>query len=262
MIVVPHGGFRMGATEIELGAADAEKPAHYVRFERGFAMSRHAITRGRVPALRAGHPIPAARHPARAFDRRTTSAAAISRAAAASTGNRTTPGPGPPTPAGAACQRARRRGLCGVAVRADRHAATACPARRSSSTPCVPAARAAIPGATTACPPQRFGNLTGGNDVSPSGRHWSNAFVSYGDGYWGPAPGGSYLPIAFGPVRHGQQCQRMGQRLLARQLSPCPGRTARRGSIPAAVRGWCAAVPGPVRRSRRARHGVRRRIRI
>jgi len=47
-------------------------------------------------------------------------------------------------------------------------------------------------------PSARFGNLTGGNDESPSGRHWNNAFVSYGDGYWGPAPGGSYLPNAFG----------------------------------------------------------------
>ncbi|MEP6908718.1 MAG: SUMF1/EgtB/PvdO family nonheme iron enzyme, partial [Pseudoxanthomonas sp.] len=46
MIVVPHGGFSMGAGEEELGSADAEKPAHYVRFDRGFAVSRRAVTVG------------------------------------------------------------------------------------------------------------------------------------------------------------------------------------------------------------------------
>jgi hypothetical protein len=44
MIVVPHGGFQMGAGDSELGASDAEKPAHYVRFERGFAMAITEVT--------------------------------------------------------------------------------------------------------------------------------------------------------------------------------------------------------------------------
>ncbi|REM95957.1 formylglycine-generating enzyme family protein, partial [Mycobacterium tuberculosis] len=44
MIVVPHGGFQMGAAENELGSTDAEKPSHYVRFERGFAMSITEVT--------------------------------------------------------------------------------------------------------------------------------------------------------------------------------------------------------------------------
>ncbi|OUL03998.1 serine/threonine kinase, partial [bacterium AM6] len=39
MIVVPHGGFQMGASGSEPGATDAERPSHYVRFERGFAMA-------------------------------------------------------------------------------------------------------------------------------------------------------------------------------------------------------------------------------
>jgi formylglycine-generating enzyme required for sulfatase activity len=47
-------------------------------------------------------------------------------------------------------------------------------------------------------PPPRFGNLTGGNDTSPSGRNWNNAFVAYGDGYWGPAPAGGYAANAWG----------------------------------------------------------------
>ena len=41
-------------------------------------------------------------------------------------------------------------------------------------------------------------NLTGARDVSPQGRHWSNAFAGYGDGWWGPAPVGSFAPNAYG----------------------------------------------------------------
>ena len=44
MIVVPHGGFQMGAGDAEPGASDAERPSHYVRFDRGFAMAITEIT--------------------------------------------------------------------------------------------------------------------------------------------------------------------------------------------------------------------------
>jgi len=47
-------------------------------------------------------------------------------------------------------------------------------------------------------PPERVGNLTGGEDVSPSGRRWNNAFAGYGDGYWGIAPVGRFAPNAWG----------------------------------------------------------------
>ena len=43
-MVVPHGAFRMGAGENEAYAGVAERPAHYVRFERGFAMSQSEVT--------------------------------------------------------------------------------------------------------------------------------------------------------------------------------------------------------------------------
>ena len=46
MVVVPHGGFRMGAREGETDASRSERPLHYVRFDRGFAMSRTEITVG------------------------------------------------------------------------------------------------------------------------------------------------------------------------------------------------------------------------
>src|SRR5690606_3198644 len=46
MVVVPHGGFRMGAATDEAGAGDEERPQHYVRFDRGFAMARTEVTVG------------------------------------------------------------------------------------------------------------------------------------------------------------------------------------------------------------------------
>uniref|UniRef100_UPI003BF7F963 SUMF1/EgtB/PvdO family nonheme iron enzyme n=1 Tax=Stenotrophomonas sp. CASM106 TaxID=3111508 RepID=UPI003BF7F963 len=46
-------------------------------------------------------------------------------------------------------------------------------------------------------PPPGSGNFTGSKDVSPSGRHWHNAFIGYGDGWWGPAPVASFQANAF-----------------------------------------------------------------
>jgi len=46
-------------------------------------------------------------------------------------------------------------------------------------------------------PPKAVGDLAG-NDPSPSGRHWGDAFAGYSDGYWGPAPVAHFAPNAFG----------------------------------------------------------------
>src|SRR5690606_17941383 len=44
--VIPHGTFAMGAPDGEPDASADEQPQHPVRFERGFAMTRHEITVG------------------------------------------------------------------------------------------------------------------------------------------------------------------------------------------------------------------------
>ena len=54
------------------------------------------------------------------------------------------------------------------------------------------------PWGNAAVPPSRAGNFTGSRDRSPAGRTWANAFAGYGDGYWGPAPVGSFRANAFG----------------------------------------------------------------
>lgn len=196
MVIVPHGAFRMGADENELGATDAEKPAHYVRFDRGFAMARNAVTVGefrrfvqatqyRPRATRRGHSI--------VYDERS--------------GNFV-----------------RRSGVdwqsdySGMPARADMpvlHVSvydaeayadwlakqTGHSYRLPSEAEFEYALRAGVQGRYpwgNGVPPAKVENLTGGNDTSPSGRHWNNAFVGYGDGYWGPAPVGSFPPNAWG----------------------------------------------------------------
>jgi formylglycine-generating enzyme required for sulfatase activity len=41
-------------------------------------------------------------------------------------------------------------------------------------------------------------NLTGDGDSSPTGARWNVAFRRYSDGFWGPAPVGSFEPNPFG----------------------------------------------------------------
>ncbi len=197
MVVVPHGGFRMGASETELGSVESEKPAHYVRFDRGFAMSRQAVTVGefrrfvqatryRPRASRRGHSV--------VYDERSGNFARRSGVDWQSDY--------------AGARAADSLPVLHVSVRdAEAYAQwltaqTGRSYRLPSEAEFEYAARAGTQGrypwGSGGLPTARFGNLTGGNDVSPSGRHWNNAFVSYGDGYWGPAPGGSYLPNAFG----------------------------------------------------------------
>lgn len=47
-------------------------------------------------------------------------------------------------------------------------------------------------------PDMVVGNFTGSGDRSPSKRSWSLAFAGYGDGFWGPAPVGSFPANPFG----------------------------------------------------------------
>ena len=196
MIVVPHGGFRMGAGENELGAADAEKPAHYVRFDRGFAMSRKPVTvgeyrrfvqatDGRPRATRRGHSI--------VYDER--SGNFVRRSGVDWQSDY------------AGARAADSLPVLHVSVRdAEAYAEwlsgqTGHGYRLPSEAEYEYVQRAGSQGRYpwgNGVPPPRVGNLTGGNDVSPSGRRWNNAFVGYGDGYWGPAPAGSYSPNAWG----------------------------------------------------------------
>ncbi len=197
MIVVPHGGFQMGATETEPGASDAERPQHYVRFERGFAMSITEVTvaefrrfveasNARPRATRRGHSL--------VYDERSGNFVRSSGVDWQSDYNGANAAPNNP--------------VMHVSVRdAEAYAAwlseqTGRYYRLPSEAEFEYAMRAGrsgrYPWGDDGIPPEGSGNFTGGNDVSPSGRRWSNGFVGYGDGFWGVAPVASFRANPWG----------------------------------------------------------------
>jgi formylglycine-generating enzyme required for sulfatase activity len=194
MVVVPHGAFRMGADADD--APDSERPAHYVRFDRGFAMSRTEVTVGQFAQFVAatGYEPTATRHGwSMAYDRR----------------------------GGNFVRRNGvdwRHGFDGtvasddmpvlhVSARdADAYAAwLAKGSRRHYHVPSEAQFEYALRAGSQSRypwgdgpPPPRAGNVTGGADSAVDGRRWRNAFAGYGDGYWGPAPVAGFKPNAYG----------------------------------------------------------------
>jgi len=196
MIVVPHGGFRMGARDVEPDASDTERPSRYVRFDRGFAIAMTEVTVGefrrfvqasghRPRAVRRGHSL--------VYDERggnyvrvsgvdwrhdyvgrpagddmpvlhvsAKDAEAYARWLSEASGQRYR------LPSEAEFEYVLRGGQVGRYPWGDHP------------------------------PPPGTGNLTGAGDRSPGGRTWGNDFAGYRDGYWGPAPVGSFRANAFG----------------------------------------------------------------
>ncbi|AWH54064.1 serine/threonine kinase [Stenotrophomonas sp. ESTM1D_MKCIP4_1] len=197
MIVVPHGGFQMGAGDTEPGATDAERPSHYVRFERGFAMAITEVTvndfarfvkatNARPRATRRGHSV--------VYDER--SGNFIRRSGVDWRSDYD------------GSQAMGNSPVMHVSVRDAENYATWLSEQtgRSYRLPSEAEFEYAMRGGNSGryawgdagLPPEGSGNYTGSRDVSPSGRHWQNAFVGYGDGWWGPAPVGTFRANAFG----------------------------------------------------------------
>ena len=196
VVVVPHGEFQMGAPEDELDSTKAEWPQHTVRFARGFAMARTETTVGEY-----GRFIAATGHRTRA-ERRGYSVVYDERSGNFVLRNDITwrhdyvgrPA-SPDLPVlhvDASDAEAYVSWLSEESGRPYRlpHEAEFEYALRAGKQTRFPWG--------TGIPPRGGGNLTGSLDRSPSGRRWGNAFVGYGDGYWGPAPVSRGRANAFG----------------------------------------------------------------
>jgi len=196
MVVVPHGGFRMGAGEGEPEASGSERPAHYVRFDRGFAMARTEVTVGefrRFVTARGYRTTTARRGLSLVYEER--SGNFVRRNSIGwQSGYDGAPASDdmPVVHVSARDAEAYAEWLgkqSGERYRLPSEAEFEYALRAGSS------ARYPWGGGT---PPAGAGNLTGAVDHSPEGRHWSNAFAGYGDGYWGPAPVAHFAPNAYG----------------------------------------------------------------
>jgi formylglycine-generating enzyme required for sulfatase activity len=196
LVVVPHGTFWMGAVPGDTEAGAEEQPQHEVHFERGFAMSQYEITVGEfrrfieatgyVPrATRRGHSI--------VYDGRSGNFVRASQVDWRSGYD----------------GRPARDDMPVLHVTArDAEAYAAWLSRQTGRHYRLPSEaefeyvlRAGREGRYPwgeGAPPPAQANLAGGKDVSPQGRGWSNAFPGYGDGWWGPAPVGSFRRNAFG----------------------------------------------------------------
>ena len=196
MKVVPHGAFRMGAEAGEPGAHEYERPARYLRFDRGFAMSMREVTVGefkrylaatgaRTRAGRRGFSMP--------YDGRSNNFVRRSGVDTASDylGNPAADDlPVVHVSAGDADGYAQWLSeQTGRSYRVPSEAEFEY-ALRAGGTGRFPWGEGA--------PPAGTGNFTGARDRSPDGRRWSNAIAGYGDGHWGPAPAGRFRANAFG----------------------------------------------------------------
>ena len=196
MVVVPHGAFRMGAAPDKAGASDSERPAHYVRFDRGFAMSRTEVTVDdfrRFVAASGYKPTATRRGYSMVYEERNGNFVRHSGIdwRSAYDGARA----GDALPVLHVSARDADAYVEWLSAQSGQHY------RLPSEAEFEYALRAG--GATRfpwgdGTPPQGAGNFTGSKDHSPGGRNWRNAFAGYGDGYWGPAPAGHFAANAYG----------------------------------------------------------------
>ena len=196
MVVVPHGGFSMGAVDGDRDAEDSERPRRNLRFERGFALSLHEITVAQFRRF-----VEATGYRSRA-ERRGFSMAYDERSGnfvRRSGVDWRSDFAGAPAAANLPVVHVSARDAQAYAdwlaeVSGERYRL---PSEAEFEYALRAGGRGRYPWGDDA-PPAGTGNLTGGKDRSPGGRGWSNAFDGYGDGHWGPAPVGGFTANAFG----------------------------------------------------------------
>lgn len=196
MVVIPTGTFQMGASDGENDRTDVELPQHTVTIDKGFAMARSAITVGQFREfVRASGYVPdsvklggASVYDERSGAMRDDSSATWQDDYAGHKATDNLP-------------------VVNVSWN-DAKAYADWLSQRTGKIYRLPSEAEfeyALRGGTTTrywwgdgVPTRLVENLTGSGDRSHSGRHWSNSFRGYRDGYWGPAPVMSFVANPFG----------------------------------------------------------------
>ncbi|MDI1252890.1 formylglycine-generating enzyme family protein [Thermomonas sp.] len=196
LVVIPHGTFRMGAPEDEEDAKPAEQPQHEVRLERGFALGRNEITVGefgRFVTATGYTPRATQRGHSMAYDARSGNFVRGSGIDWRSTYD------GKPAAAGMPVVHVTARDAEAYAewLSTETRAHYRLPSEAEFEYALRAGSQTRYPWGDGG-PPPGSENVTGGLDRSPQRRTWSNAFVGYDDGWWGPAPAGSMAANAYG----------------------------------------------------------------
>ncbi|MHC9085877.1 formylglycine-generating enzyme family protein [Luteimonas sp. RIT-PG2_3] len=196
MVVLPHGGFRMGSAAGEAGADQNEQPQHPIRFDRGLAMAIHEISVGEFRRFieATGHQTRAVRRGySMAYDERSGNFIRRSKVDWQSDYRGARAGEDMPvlhvSAKDAAAYADWLSAQTGAVYRLPSEAEFEYALRAGTTT------RYPWPGDV---PPLGAGNFTGALDRSPGGRNWTNAFAGHGDGYWGPSPVGRFDPNPWG----------------------------------------------------------------
>jgi len=196
MVVIPRGGFLMGAPQRSRSQTSAEQPQHEVTITKGFALARAEVTVAEF----------------RAFVRSSGYTPDSDRLDGASVydeaNGRMQTRSGVDWQDDYAGQRAKDNDPVVNVSWNDAQAYVEWLSKHSGKTYRLPTEAeyeyAERAGTTTTywwgngIPGRKVENLTGAGDRSPAHRSWANAFSGYTDGYWGPAPVMSFLANPFG----------------------------------------------------------------
>lgn len=196
VVVLPHGGFMMGALPGDADAADNETPRHAVRFERGFAMGVREVSVGEFRRFvdATGYQTRANRRGfSMAYDERTGNF--LRRSNVDWRSDYVGRPAGDTMPVIHVSAKDAQAYVDWLSAQSGHRYRLPSEAEfeygfRNGSSERFPWGEGT--------PPDGAGNMTGALDRSPSGRSWGNAFPGYGDGYWGPAPVGAFKPNTWG----------------------------------------------------------------